>query len=71
MRYLKLDYKQLQTVLLGIETILNNQPLTYRYTDENEPLIIEIILWDFMMLYQIFLSSQVKQSAIISNKQDV
>ena len=35
------------------------------------PTIMEIILWDIMMLYQVFLSAQVKQSAIISNKQGV
>ena len=33
---LKLNYEQLQTVLLEIETILNNRPLTYYYADENE-----------------------------------
>ena len=32
---------------------------------------MEIILWDFLMFYQIFLSLQVKQSAIISIKQGV
>ena len=32
---------------------------------------MEIIIWDFLMFYQIFLSPQVKQSAIISNKQGV
>ena len=32
---------------------------------------MEIILWDFLMFYQIFLSPQAKQSAIISNKQGV
>ena len=37
----------------------------------NRPTIMEIILWDFLMLYQIFLLPQVKQSAIISNKQGV
>ena len=31
---------------------------------------MEIILWDFLMLYQIFLSLKVKQSMIIRNKQD-
>ena len=31
--------------------------------------IVEIILWDFLMFYQIFLSPQVKQRA--SNKQGV
>ena len=31
--------------------------------------IMEIILWDFLMLYQILLSPQVKRSMIISNKQ--
>ena len=35
------------------------------------PPIIFIIFWDFLMFYQIFLSLQVKQSAIISNKQFV
>ena len=30
---------------------------------------MEILLWDFLMFYQIFLSPQVKRSAIISNKQ--
>ena len=30
---------------------------------------MEIILWDFLMFYQILLSTRVKQSAIISNKQ--
>ena len=34
---LKLNYEQLQTVLLETETILNNKPLTYYYADENEP----------------------------------
>ena len=34
---LKLNYEQLQTVLLETETILNNRPLTYYYADENEP----------------------------------
>ena len=33
--------------------------------------IMEIILWDFLMFYQIFLSPQVKRSAIIINKQGV
>ena len=32
---------------------------------------MEIILWDFLMFYQIFLSPQVKRSSIISNKQGV
>ena len=32
---------------------------------------MEIILWDFLMFYQIFLSPQVKWSRIISNKQSV
>ena len=30
---------------------------------------MEIILWDFLMFYQIFVSPQVKRNAIISNKQ--
>ena len=30
---------------------------------------MEIILWDLLMFYQIFLSPQVKRSVIISNKQ--
>ena len=34
---LKLNYEQSQTVLLEIETILNNRPLTYYYIDKNEP----------------------------------
>ena len=32
---------------------------------------MEIILWDYFMFHQIFLSPQVKRSAIISNKQSV
>ena len=32
---------------------------------------METILWDFLIFYQIFLSPQVKRSAIISNKQHV
>ena len=32
---------------------------------------MEIILWEFLMFYQIFVSPQVKQNAIISNKQGV
>ena len=36
-----------------------------------KPTIKEIILWDVLMFYQIFLSPQVKCSAIISNKQGV
>ena len=39
--------------------------------DINRPTIMEIILWDFLMLYQIFLLPQVNRSAIISNKQGV
>ena len=30
---------------------------------------MEIILWDFLMFYQTFLSPQVKRSTMISNKQ--
>ena len=30
---------------------------------------MEMILWDFLMFYQILLSPRVEQSAIISNKQ--
>ena len=37
LRNLKLNYEQLQSVLLKIETILNKRPLTYYYADENEP----------------------------------
>ena len=32
---------------------------------------MEIILWDFLKFYQILLSSEVKQSMIISNKQGI
>ena len=32
---------------------------------------MEIILWHFLMFYQIFFSPKVKYSAIISNKQGV
>ena len=32
---------------------------------------MEIILWDFLMIYQIFLSPQVKQNVISINKQGV
>ena len=34
-----------------------------------KPTIMEIILWNFLMFYQILLSPQVKRNAIISNKQ--
>ena len=37
----------------------------------NVATITEIILWDFLMFYQILLSPQVKRSAINSNKQGV
>ena len=33
--------------------------------------IMEILLWNFLMFYQILLSPQVKRSVIISNKQGV
>ena len=33
--------------------------------------IMDIIFWDFVILYQIFFSSQVKQSVIISNKHGI
>ena len=33
--------------------------------------ILAIIFWDFLMFYQIFLSSQVKQIVIISNKHGI
>ena len=32
---------------------------------------MEVILWDFLMFYQTFLSPQAKRSTIISNKQGV
>ena len=32
---------------------------------------MKIILWDFLMVYQILLSPQVELSVIISNKQSV
>ena len=32
---------------------------------------METVLWDFMMFYQIFLSTQVKRSTIITNKEGV
>ena len=32
---------------------------------------MEIVLWDFLMFYQIFLSPQVKRSAIIINIEGV
>ena len=38
---------------------------------EKRPTIIFIIYWDILMFYQIFLSPQVKRSAIISNKQGI
>ena len=37
LRNLKLNYEELQTVLLEIETTLNNRPLRYYYADKNEP----------------------------------
>ena len=43
----------------------------YWFSTYSVSTIMEIILWDFLMLYQIFLSPQVKRSAIISNKQHV
>ena len=36
-----------------------------------EATVIDIKLWGFLMLYQIFLSPQVKRSAIISNKHGI
>ena len=33
--------------------------------------MIIIIFWEFLMYYQIFFSSQVKRSVIISNKHDI
>ena len=33
--------------------------------------IMEIILWDFLIIYLILLSPQVKQSVIISNKRGI
>ena len=35
------------------------------------PTIMDIILWDFLILYEIFFSPQVKQSVIIINKHDI
>ena len=32
---------------------------------------MDIIFWDFLVLYQIFFSPQVKQSVIINNKHDI
>ena len=38
------------------------------FCDTLSATIIEMILWDFLMFYQIFLSPQVKQSAITGNE---
>ena len=40
-------------------------------TNSSKATIIFIIFWDFLMFYQIFLSSQVKQCAIITYKHDI
>ena len=41
--------------------------------NEKEPgaTIMDIIFWDFLMLYQIFFSPQKKQSVIINNKHGI
>ena len=38
---------------------------------EKRPTIIFIIYWDILVFHQIFLSPQVKRSAIISNKRGI
>ena len=58
------------TRLMTMKMRLKMKNKSDRY-DINRPTIMEIILWDFLMLYQIFLLPQVKRSAIISNKQGV
>ena len=39
--------------------------------EHTKPAIMNIILWDILMFYQIFPPPKVKQSAIVSNKQGV
>ena len=51
--------------------ISDNASCSYLLTiilDDVNATIMEIILWDFSMFYQILLSPQVKRSGIISNK---
>ena len=43
-------------------------PILYR---QNHVTIMDMIFWDFLVLYEIFLSPQVKQSVIISNKHSI
>ena len=50
-------------MLRNIDTIAGNE--------KTIAAIMKIILWDFLMFYQIFLSPQVKRTAIISNRQGV
>ena len=65
---IKRVYKGLQGFLIP------PHPLTYfkmqKYY-QNEPTIIFIIFWDFLMFYQIFLSPQVKRCAIITYEHDI
>ena len=45
------------------------QIASLRYeTHQNATTVVVIILWDFLMFYQLFLSPQIKQSVVISNK---
>ena len=41
------------------------------FVTNSRPTIIFIIFWDFLMFYQIFLSQQVKQFAIITFKHSI
>ena len=40
-------------------------------TDFAQTAIMDMILWDFLILYQILFSRQVKRSVIISNKHGI
>ena len=52
--------------LLVLGTMNFNSPLVKHRFPSQKSTIICIIFWDFLMFYQIFLSPQVKQCAIIN-----
>ena len=62
-KVLKKDYEFDEVFNIFDEIDVNRNNLT-----EYKPIIMFIILWDFLMVEQIFLSLQVKWNVIISKK---
>ena len=60
------------TVTLIVKVMIIKQELKMNNKNyKSTTTIMEIIFWNFLILYQTFFSPQVKWSVIISNKHDI